>query len=190
MRLDDATVTEAFEVMGRYLRERDVLGEIAVYGGTAVMLQFDWRRSTEDVDAVIRTSEREGAVKDAAAYAGLKLGLPDEWLNNYVDGFTPEDEADAFFTTFGAYPAGEEPGLRVFVARPEYLCAMKLAAMERTDVGDKDFNDAVRLAAEAGIQDVDGLKALYENFFPDGKLDAIALARLPEVAETLQGHAP
>ena len=185
MRLDDATVVEAFEVMGRYLRERDALGEIAVYGGTAVMLQFGWRKSTEDVDAVIRSAEREGVVKDAAAYAGLKLGLPDEWLNNYVGGFTPESEDDAFFATFGSYPTGEVPGLRVFVARPEYLCAMKLAAMERTDVGDKDFNDAVRLASEAGIRDVDGLKELYGTFFPDVDLDPVALARLPEVAGSI-----
>src|SRR5262249_8397686 len=69
-------VIAAFDVMGRYLRERELLGEIAVYGRTAILLQFRWGNPTEDVDVVIRTAEREGAVKDAAAFAALRLGLP------------------------------------------------------------------------------------------------------------------
>jgi hypothetical protein len=64
--VDRETVVDAFDVMGRYLRERNLLGEIAVYGGTAIMLQFRWRTATEDVDVTIRTGERESAIKDAA----------------------------------------------------------------------------------------------------------------------------
>src|SRR5262249_17425139 len=81
-------VIAAFEVMGRYLRERGLLGEIAVYGRTAIILQFRWGNPTEDVDVVIRSAERESAVKDAAAFAAIQLGLPDDWLNNYVGAFT------------------------------------------------------------------------------------------------------
>ena len=65
--LDIGIITRAFGVMGRYLRERHTVGEIALYGGSAILLQFPWRKATEDVDAVFR--EPEAAVKDAAAYA-------------------------------------------------------------------------------------------------------------------------
>jgi len=82
--VDRETVVNAFDVMGRYLRERSLIGEIAVYGGTAIMLQFRWRTATDDVDVTIRTGERESAVKDAAALAATRLGLADDWLNNYV----------------------------------------------------------------------------------------------------------
>ena len=182
------SVTAAFDVMGRYLRERDLLGEIAVYGRTAIILQFRWGNPTEDVDVVIRTAERESAVKDAAAFAALRLGLPDDWLNTYVGAFTSETESDSFFSTYGAYPQGETPGLRVFLAKPEYICAMKLKALQRETADDRDFADAVRLAAELGIESADDLLHVFASYFPEESLDRAAAARLPEIAEALRSR--
>jgi len=185
--LDLEIIVNAFDVMGRYLRDQcGLVGEIAVYGGTAMLLQFSWRKMTEDVDVTILTSERESAVKDAAAFAAVRLGLPEDWLNNYVGGFTPEIESQAFFSTHGVYPRGEAPGLRVFVAKPEYLCAMKLKALERESVDDRDFEDAVKLALEIGIDTVDHLKQLFTSFFPGETLHSRAVARLSELAEQIQ----
>ena len=91
-KLDTETIVRAFEVMGAYLRDRNLIGEIAVYGGTAILLQFPWRTATDDVDAVFSSGEAEASMKDAAAYAATLLRLPDDWLNNAVGGFTPESE--------------------------------------------------------------------------------------------------
>jgi hypothetical protein len=181
-------VIAAFGVMGRYLRERGLVGEIAVYGRTAILLQFRWGDTTEDVDVVIRTAERESAVKDAAAFAAIQLGLPDDWLNNYVGAFTAERESEAFFSVYGTYPQGETPGLRVFLAKPEYICAMKLKALQRETLGDKDFEDAVRLAAELRIESTDGLLHLFASYFPGESLDRAATARLPEIAATIRSR--
>ena len=185
--LDFETIVNAFDVMGRYLRDEcSLVGEIAVYGGTAILLQFPWRKMTEDVDVTILTDERESAVKDAAVFAAARLGLPDDWLNDYVGGFTPENEPQAFFSTHGAYPREEAPGLRVFLAKPEYLCAMKLKALERESVDDRDFEDVVNLALEIGIGTVDHLKQLFTSFFPSETLHSSAAARLPELAEKIR----
>jgi len=182
------SVIAAFDLMGRYLRERGIVGEIAVYGRTAILLQFRWGDPTEDVDVVIRTAERESAVKDAAAFAALRLGLADDWLNNYVGAFTAERESESFFSTYGTYPQGETPGLRVFLAKPDYICAMKLQALQRESIGDKDFEDAVRLAAELGIETADGLRDLFASYFPGESLDRTAAARLPEIAEQVRSR--
>ena len=182
------SVIAAFDVMGRYLRERGLVGEIAVYGRTAILLQFRWGNPTEDVDVVIRTAERESAVKDAAAFAALRFGLPDDWLNNYVGAFTAERESESFFSAYGAYPQGETPGLRVFLAKPEYICAMKLKALQRESIGDRDFEDAVRLAAELGIETADDLRHLFASYFPGESLDRTAAARLPEIAEEVRSR--
>jgi hypothetical protein len=182
------SVIAAFDVMGRYLRERGLLGEIAVYGRTAILLQFRWGEPTEDVDVVIRTAERESAVKDAAAFAALRVVLPDDWLNTYVGAFTAESESESFFSAYGAYPQGETPGLRVFLARPEYVCAMKLKALQRESIGDKDFDVAVRLATEVGIETADDLRRLFASYFPGESLDRTAAARLPEIAEAVQSR--
>jgi hypothetical protein len=182
------SVLAAFDVMGRYLRERGLLGEIAVYVSTAIILQFRWGDPTEDVDVVIRTAERENAVKDAAAFAALQLGLADGWLNNYVGAFTAERESESFFSAYGAYPQGETPGLRVFLAKPEYICAMKLKALQRETVGDKDFDDAVRLAAELGIESTDDLLRLFASYFPGESLDRAAVVRVPEIAAAIRSR--
>lgn len=193
-------LSRAFEIMGRYLSERSILGEIAVYGGSAIMLQFDWRRSTHDVDAVVLHADeiavppvsltRHEVVGDAVGYAGAALGLDDGWLNRAVDGFTAHDEGETHLMPFGAYPADGPTGLRVSLARPEYLCAMKLAAMKRQDVGNKDFDDALRLALSIGIEDEAGLRGLYEGFFPDDELDPLAEERLPELAAAIGASRP
>jgi hypothetical protein len=96
------TITKAFDLMGRYLRERNTLGEIAVYGGSVILLQFPWRKSTEDVDATV--GEPEASVKDAAAFAAIELRLPDGWLDNSV-GFTPEPSV-AFGTRSSSHSSG------------------------------------------------------------------------------------
>src|SRR5262245_52244721 len=101
--------------MGRYLRDQcSLVGEIAVYGGTAMLLQFPWRIMTEDVDVTILTDGRESAVRDAAAFAAVRLGLPDDWLNDYVGGFTPETESQAFFLDTWGVPARGGAGLAGF----------------------------------------------------------------------------
>jgi hypothetical protein len=182
--MDADTITEAFGVMGRYLRERNTVGEIALYGGSAILLQFPWRKATEDVDAVFR--EPEALVKDAAAYAAIALNLPDEWLNDAVGGFTSETEQDGFFLLHGDYPKGEKSGLRVFLAKPEYLCAMKLRALTRESYHDKDFNDLVGLAIAAGITSEAALKELFSSFFPTEEIDPVAAARIPDAIEAIR----
>lgn len=184
------TIMKAFDVMSRYLRERNIVGEIAIYGGTAILLQFPWRKATEDVDATFPAEESESSVKDAAAYAALHLQLPGDWLNNSVGSFTPETESDEFFLLHGDYPRGESPGLRVFMAKPEYLCAMKLKALTRESYDDKDFNDVVGLAIAAGVENAKQLTDLFAYFFPEESLDPVAAARIPEAIDAIIARKP
>lgn len=189
-KLSLALLTRAFETMGRYLAERDVLGEIAIYGGTAILLQFDWRQTTEDVDAVVLDGRREGVVKDAAAFTALQLELADDWLNDAVGAYTALEEPDSFFSTFGSYPEGGSTGLRILLARPEYLCAMKLKALQRVDVGDRDYNDVVRLASEVDCTTDQALERLFAAFFPDERLDPGVVRRLPGIAAAVRQRRP
>jgi hypothetical protein len=179
-------VIRAFDAMGRYLRERGALGEIAVYGGSAILLQFDWRKSSEDVDAVVLDGAKEGLVKEAVEHAAAALGLPRDWLNNWVGMYTSPDEPPHYFQPLGTYPAGETPGLRVIVAKPEYLCAMKLKALERETPDNRDFEDAAALGLDLGVRTAEDLKALYRSFFPDEPLGPIASTLLPQVASEIQ----
>jgi hypothetical protein len=144
-KLDRAKIEEAFRIMGQYLLERNVFGEIALYGGSAILFQFDWRRTSEDVDARVISDGRHGIVTLAADQAAKQLDLPRSWLDESVAMYARrlEDDSDRVFV--GVYPSPARVGLRVVAAKPSYILAMKLNALERSTADDRDFEDAVNL---------------------------------------------
>ncbi|KRQ10173.1 hypothetical protein AOQ71_19585 [Bradyrhizobium manausense] len=68
------------------------------------------------------------------------------------------------------------------MAKPEYLCAMKLKALTRASFEDRYFDDLVELASAAGIKDAEQLTDLFFRFYPDEKLDPVAKAHIPEAS--------
>lgn len=159
--LDRDVLSRAFDLLGSDLARRGLFVEIAVYGGSALMLQFAWRRGTEDVDAVVRDGYDERALRPSVAFVADRMNLAPDWLNDAVGMFTPLHEDASLFEACGTYPAGSEPGLRVLLARPAYLLAMKLKALSSLDRGDRDLSDARALATHLGIGGQDALRSLY-----------------------------
>jgi hypothetical protein len=62
-KLTSDEIKHAFSIMGEFLRDKKTVGEIAVYGGRAILLQFRWRDSTRDVDAVVVSDGNHGLVR-------------------------------------------------------------------------------------------------------------------------------
>ena len=77
--MDKRELENALTRLGNVLRERRVTGEIAVFGGAAIVLGFDFRNATQDVDAMI--IQGHGQVVKAQQEVGTELGLPPNWLN-------------------------------------------------------------------------------------------------------------
>src|ERR1700730_4619007 len=124
-RLDRTRIEQAFRIMGQYLLDRHVLGEIAIYGGSAILFQFDWRQTSEDVDARIISGSHHGLITRASEEAAKRLGLPRSWLNGNVAMYTRRGEDVGDQTFVAVYPSPERVGLRVVAAKPKYLLAMK-----------------------------------------------------------------
>jgi hypothetical protein len=183
--LDKAKIEEAFRLMGQYLLDRKAFGEIAVYGGSAIILQFEWRLRSEDVDARVVSAGNHGVVIDAARYAAEQLGLSRSWLNESVAMYAKRGEAEADRVFVGLYPSFERSGLRVTAARPEYMLAMKLGALERVTADDRDFKDAVRLGIECAVTTVQGLRDIFKKYFADAELSLNANLRLRELAQAI-----
>ena len=161
--LDRARLIEAFTLLGEDLARRQVFVELAVYGGSAIMLQFSWRRATEDVDAVVRQGYDEALLNPSVLHVAERLSLDADWLNDAVGMFTPLEEDDSLFELSGTYPAGDRPGLRVLTAKPHYLLAMKLQATSNPDRGGRDLVDARSLASHLGVVNTDALRDLYRS---------------------------
>src|SRR5215470_1368171 len=181
--LDRARIEQAFRIMGQYLLEHKALGEIAIYGGSAILFQFDWRRTS---DARIISAGNHGLVAAAAHEAASQLGLPRSWLNESVTMYArlPEQAGDRIFV--GVYPSPERIGLRVVAAKPTYILAMKLGALERATADDRDFEDAVDLSVACGVSTIDELREVFRSYFPDRELPGRAELRLQDIAQAIR----
>jgi hypothetical protein len=149
-------IVQAFTRLGEILWRQKKRGEIAVFGGTAIVLEHDFRNATKDVDAKI-TGEH-GAVMEAQRQVAAELGLPAYWLNEQATAYL---SSKADFALFGAYPDELHPGLLVHVATPEYLLAMKAQSQR---IG--DIRDAVLLARSTGLTTAEQITNLVGRFYP------------------------
>ena len=179
--LDRAKIEEAFRIMGQYLLDRKALGEVAIYGGSAILFQFDWRKTSQDVDARVICGGNHGLVIEAVREAAKQLGFSSSWLNESVAMYARQGDEMT-------YPSPERFGLRVVAAKPAYILAMKLSAMERATADDRDFQDAIRLGIECGVSTVDGLRDVFRTFFAVVELPFAAELRLSELAQAIQAR--
>lgn len=168
--LDRESLEGAFAALGQKACRAGKIVEIAVYGGSALVLTLPGRVATKDVDAVI--DQDRDWVRQAAAELADERGWPRDWLNDGVKGWLSHRDADpdakALFKT---YPSEDEPGLRVFVATPHYLFAMKCLAMRIGGVDEtQDRADIEALAREIGIATAGAALEIVSRYYPSSKV--------------------
>ena len=185
IRFDRAGLLDAFDALGRLAWTQGKTVDIAIYGGSALILSFDWRLSTKDVDGVYENDR--ATVRSLAAVIGKERGWPNDWLNDGVKGFLSARDADAGEKLLlGEFPSTHTPGLRVFVARPEYLFAMKRRAMRVGGIdGNSDVDDIRDLAREIGFTDTAEALALVASFYPDAQLQPNVRFSIEEILANL-----
>jgi hypothetical protein len=116
--LTQADLRRLFELLNQELDRSETQGELFLVGGAVMCLAYASRPSTQDVDAVFRPPTQ---VREAATRAATRAGVKADWLNDAVKGFIGSRGDFAPFL--------ELDHLRIMVAQPEYLLAMKCLAM-------------------------------------------------------------
>jgi hypothetical protein len=148
--------------IGDELLSSGVRFEIAVYGGAALLFHYDGRPSTRDIDFVGISSDPDDRVAAAADKIGEKHGLAAGWFNDAVSMFVGKDPD---LRMFGDFPPHGSSGLRVFLASPEYILAMKLFSM-RSSMVSHDVLDIWNLADVCGVADPEAAISFVSKFFP------------------------
>jgi hypothetical protein len=168
--LNRDAVLDAFDRIGRAAVAAGTKLQIAVYGGSALMLASNFRFATEDVDV----SELERPLPDWLARVVHEIAeqnhWPDEWFNDGV-AFHLSSLADrsADHLEFGTFPRdGTPPGLVVSVPSAEYLLALKLKAIRVMDPlrGETERLDILNLMQVVGISTAEQAIALLRRYFP------------------------
>ena len=173
-KLNRKSIEQAFDLVGKKAGEREIEIEIAVFGGSCLILASDIREASGDVDAVINERSRKTAYEIIDEVA-TELGLPQRWLNEGVKrSAPPKGEPAPPLNFFGDYPRDNSgpAGLKVFLPTPEYMLAMKLLANRGGGLDEKgktqtDNDDVLGLMRLTGITSQDDLVGLMEGFYPN-----------------------
>lgn len=116
----------------RKLNGTAMKAELTLIGGAAILVNYWFRDSTYDVDAIIQSSS---AMKDAVNRVGDKFGLPNGWLNA---DFTRTSSYSPKLAAFSTYYKTFSHVLTVRTISGAYLVAMKLMAgrQYKNDISD------------------------------------------------------
>jgi len=169
--LDRNKLLAAFEEIGRAAVVAGTRLQIAVYGGSALMLASNFRFATEDVDVSQLQQPWPEWLRAVTGRLAKEHGWAEDWFNDGV-AFHLSALADpsADHLEFGTFPGEpEEPGLFVYVPSAPYLLALKLKAMRVNDPvrGDQERLDILNLMRVVGIGTADDAINLLTRYFPN-----------------------
>jgi hypothetical protein len=160
----------AFDEIGRAAVAAAARLEIAVYGGSALMLASNFRFATEDVDVSKLQQPWPEWLRDVTGRLARENRWSEDWFNDGV-AFHLSSLADPSddHMEFGTFPRGEEPGLMVYVPSAPYLLALKLKAIRINDPvrGDQERLDILNLMRVVGIGTAEEAISLLTRFFPN-----------------------
>jgi len=156
--LGTTEMREAFRRLALRLERRHLVGDICIYGGAAMILAYDSRRVTRDVDALFQP---HGPVLEESRAVARDMGLPDGWLNENVSVFvSPVPDAHQTYVY-------DHPNLRVRSVSARHLVAMKAIAARRYA---EDRADLVTLIVRLGLSDAAEVERICAEVFPDETL--------------------
>ncbi len=171
-RLTRADIHRLLELLDAELALKEAAGEVYLVGGAVMCLVHDARPATRDVEAFFRPAK---LIREAAARVADRAGVPRSWLNDAVKAFlSPRGDFDPYL---------ELPHLRVFVARPEYLLAMKCASM-RLGEEFQDVDDVRFLLRYLNLTSVDEALEIVTRYFDETQLRPKTRFALEELLST------
>ena len=129
------------EVAKEYRKQvgKNVPAELILVGGASVLINYEFRNMTIDIDALIRAGD---SMKDAINSVGERFHLPNGWLNmdfTSTSSYTPE------LVQFSEYYRTFSNVMTVRTVSAEYLIAMKLRSGR---LYKNDLSDVLGILAE------------------------------------------
>ena len=169
------TATEIRAALGELaarLARRRAQGRLYVAGGAAMALAYDSDKLTRDIDAAV--VEGHGMVMEAVREIARSRQWPTTWLNEQATPYLPTVPDRRGRVVF------DHPALKVVVASPEHMLAMKVRAARSSDVA-----DTRRLLRHTGLSTASEIENLVESAFPGESLGERQRRWLEDVLDDL-----
>ena len=120
-------------------RGHGIPAEMILVGGASVLLNYDFRVSSYDIDA---SYESEAVMKEAINAVGDRFGLPNGWVN---DDFKKTISYTPKIVQYSEYYRTFSHALSIRTVRAEHLVAMKLMSGRQYK---KDLSDIAGIVYE------------------------------------------
>ena len=136
------------------MKERNIAGQIAVYGGSAVAYYHENRNITRDVDSIF--SPYDAIVEIAKELALRHKGLEDSWLNAAVTDVLPrrpDENPEVYY---------QDETITVQFGSEEYLLAMKATTSRRTE---QDRYDAALLYNSLSLKSYLDINSVVDKYY-------------------------
>lgn len=173
---DRDALLDAFDQIGRAAALAGTRLQIAVYGGSALMLASNFRFATEDVDIADIGQQWPVWLAEAVERIATQNDWSPTWLNDAVTfHLSPLAQADRDLTASGTFPRQDENvGLCVFVPTARYMLALKLKALRVSDFekGQQDMADVAHPLKVLDLGETEQAIAILAEFFPSSASDA------------------
>lgn len=141
----------ALSKLGELLEASGTEADIVIARGVWMALVLGARGVTRDIDAYLAPPAEP--VRRAAAQVAERLGLPEDWINDGINGFFFQSPPQTLWHQFG--------GLRVYAVTPDYMLVLKVYAAREADRG-----DTRALLAHLGVRSADDAMAIVERYIP------------------------
>ena len=181
----------AFDRIGRAATRAGTRLEIAVYGGSALMLASNFRFSTEDVDVARIEQPWPEWLENEVAGIAAENGWSEHWLNDAVTFHLSRlADQDGDHVEFGTFPRDESPaGLVVHVPTASYMLALKLKAIRVNEPkkGPQEGLDIVNLMNVLGLETPNEAVGALARYFPRSAESPDKLRFVLKYLESLKG---
>jgi hypothetical protein len=172
---DRDKLIEALNDVGRAAIAANARLDIAIFGGSALMLASNFRFGTEDVDIAELEVWPDWLTQIVTSIAD-RNGWSRDWLNAGVTfHLSPLAVPARDLIAFGTFPLrSDSTGITVFVPTARYMLALKLKALRVSDFakGSKDIDDVRNLLGVLNITKIEPAIEILAEFFPRSGADA------------------
>jgi hypothetical protein len=152
--MERGEILAALQDLSDELQRREIDARIYLVGGAVMVLAFNARFSTDDVDASVYPPEE---VLSVASDIADRRGLDPGWLNDSAKIFVPLSKEPDWRPVF------KVGTVEIVAADERTMLAMKLRASR----GRRDEEDIEFLLRKCGISSESEAFELYDEYFPE-----------------------
>lgn len=173
-------ILTALDALSSRLKEKCVTGELCALAGATMILVFDARETTRDINAVFVPKTE---IYHAAEVIAHDMELPLSRLNDGMKGLV---SADGELTEAGM-PQWEN--LRILCPSTRYLLAITCMASPVANYdGTGDRSDIIHLCKSHGITSAEEVFDLIEGYYPASRIPVKTQFFITELIDELKGR--